>query len=97
MVYVDSMRTKFGRMVMCHMLADKSDELLTMAARIGVHRKWLQKAGTAEEHFDVCLSKRKLAIANGAVEINSRRIVGIIQNKRGAHMFTDAGVSRKHL
>lgn len=77
MVFVDDMCADFGQMKMCHMLADSSEELIEMADKIGVQRKWLQKAGTYYEHFDVCLSKRKLAIANGAREINSREMVWI--------------------
>lgn len=69
-VYVDDMRASFGRMKMCHMIADSTDELLAMADRIGVARKWLQKAGTAHEHFDIAMSKRALAIAAGAIEIS---------------------------
>ena len=42
-VYVDDMEAGFGRMVMCHMWADKLDELLDMADAIGVQRKWLQR------------------------------------------------------
>lgn len=48
-IYVDNMRANYGRMKMCHMVADSTDELLAMADRIGVARKWLQKAGTAHE------------------------------------------------
>lgn len=71
-VYVDDMRAPFGRMTMCHMVADTHDELVAMADRIGVARKWIQKAGEAEEHFDVCLSARAKAVAAGAVEIRWR-------------------------
>lgn len=73
-VYVDDMRAGFGRMVMCHMIADKPYELLAMANVIGVQHKWLQKPGTANEHFDICLSKRKLAVLNGAIEISQREL-----------------------
>ena len=56
-VYVDDMyRTEMGRfrhMKMSHMIADSTDELLAMADQIGLKRNWLQKAGTADEHFDI--------------------------------------------
>lgn len=67
-VYVDEVRHRFGRMVMCHMWADSTGELLEMADRIGVARKWLQKPPKASwMHFDISLTKKELAIAHGAV------------------------------
>lgn len=81
-VYVDDMRALFGRMVMCHMLADTTAELLTMADRIGVQRKWLQHAGTPKEHFDIALSKRALAVAAGAVEVGKAGVMAIVRRKR---------------
>jgi hypothetical protein len=71
-VYVDQPIHPFGRMVMCHMMADTTEELLSMADRIGVQRKWIQKAGTPREHFDVCMSKRRLAVEHGAVEMTPK-------------------------
>ena len=69
-VYVDDMRAKFGRMVMCHMIADTDEELHAMAARIGVDRRWWQSpAKTSGSHYDIALSKRALAVEFGAVEI----------------------------
>ena len=65
-VYVDDMRAPFGRMILCHMIADTPDELHAMAARIGVRRKWCQYEGTAKEHYDICLAKRKTAVKAGA-------------------------------
>lgn len=73
-VYVDDMEARFGRYVMCHMIADSTAELLAMADRIGVARRWLQDAGTYREHLDVAKSKRRLAIAVGAVEITQREL-----------------------
>ena len=73
-VYVDNARLPFGRMKMCHMIADTTEELLAMVDKIGVQRKWIQKAGTYEEHFDVSLVKRGLAVMSGAVEITQHEI-----------------------
>lgn len=68
------MRASFGRLVMCHMIADTSEELHAMADRIGVARKWVQDAGSFREHYDICLSKRALAVAAGAREITRREL-----------------------
>lgn len=77
-VYVDDMRAPFGRMKMCHMIADSTSELLAMADKIGVARKWIQAAGTSREHFDISLSKRALAVAAGAKEITQRELGQIL-------------------
>jgi len=72
-VYVDDMRAPFGRMVMCHMVADTLDELHAMADRIGVARRWYQgPPKTRHPHYDIALSKRALAVAAGAQEIRWR-------------------------
>ncbi len=81
-VYVDDMQAPFGRMKMCHMIADTTDELLAMADRIGVDRKWIQKTGTNNEHFDIAMSKRKLAVAAGAVEVTRLELGRILRNRR---------------
>lgn len=81
-VYVDDMRAPFGRMIMCHMIADSRDELLAMADLIGVSRRWLQKAGTIYEHFDISRAKRNLAVRAGAVEITKRDLVKLCLARR---------------
>lgn len=68
-IYVDDMYARFRRMKMCHMIADSQEELLEMADTIGVARQWIQDEGTYQEHFDVCMSARRQAVAAGAVEI----------------------------
>ena len=73
-VFVDDMRASFGGMTMCHMIADSREELDAMADRIGVQRKWIQKPGTYAEHYDICLSKRRLAVKAGAVEITLKEL-----------------------
>lgn len=81
-VYVDNMRAPYGRMIMCHMVADTDEELHAMAEKIGVARKWHQKAGTVHSHYDIALSKRALAVENGAKEITMRELALLIRAKR---------------
>jgi len=71
-VYVDDMAYPFGRMIMFHMVADTTEELLEMVDKIGVQRKWIQHGGTWKEHFDISKEKRALAVKYGAVEITWR-------------------------
>jgi len=68
-VYVDDMYKhalgRYGRIKMSHMIADTSEELHAMAARIGVQKRWYQG-----DHYDIALSKRALAVEAGAVEVS---------------------------
>jgi len=73
-VYIDDMFAVVGQMQMCHMIADSPAELRSMAARIGVSLQWIQAEGTYREHFDVCRSKRALAIKFGAIETSQKEI-----------------------
>ena len=79
-VYVDDMRAHFGRMIMCHMVADTEAELHAMADRIGVARRWHQG-----DHYDIALSKRELAVAAGAVELTRRELGRWLMEKRRQH------------
>jgi len=83
-VYVDDMDAKYGRMRMFHMLADSTEELLEMADKIGVARKWIQYAGTYKEHFDIAKGKRALAVENGAKEITWKEAGAMINARRKA-------------
>ena len=83
-VYVDDARLPFGRMLMCHMMADTTEELLAMADRIGVARKWIQFPGTYREHFDIALSKRALAVQAGAIEVEPHQLLALRNGKRAA-------------
>ncbi len=71
-VYVDDMQAPYGRLVMCHMIADTHRELIEMADRIDLARKWIQSAGRSGEHFDICKVKRALAVEAGALEVTMR-------------------------
>jgi hypothetical protein len=88
------MRANFGRMIMCHMIADTEAELHAMAARIGVARRWYQG-----DHYDIALSKRALAVAAGAREITwhqagvmtlRRRSGGVLGTPEEAQATIDA-------
>ena len=81
-VYVDKAQHRYGRMIMCHMVADSRPELLQMADKIGVARRHLQSANTYREHFDICKAKRAAAVEAGAIEVSSKELVRIIQKKR---------------
>ena len=78
-VYVDDPIWPFGRMMMCHMVADSRAELDAMADAIGVARKWIQYPGSNREHYDVCKSKRALAVARGAVEVSWDKLGEIVR------------------
>jgi hypothetical protein len=60
-------------MIMCHMVADTLAELHTMAEKLGV-RQWFQES-PAHPHYDISLSKRKEAVALGAIEITQREVI----------------------
>lgn len=79
-VYVDKGQIGYGRMKMCHMLADSVDELHAMAARIGIKRKWFQNHGTP--HYDICQAKKRLAIEAGAIECDRAKVVELIRKHR---------------
>lgn len=78
-VYVDDMRAPYGRMVLCHMVADSDDELHGMADAIGLPRKWFQG-----DHYDVCREKRALAVSLGAREITQREAGRMVAARRRA-------------
>lgn len=81
MVYVDNFNAGYGRMKMCHMIADTTEDLLNMCKSIGVQTKWLQHPGTANEHFDICLSKKVKALDFGAKEIGFRDYAKMVNNR----------------
>lgn len=74
-VYVDQARIPYRRMLMFHMVADTEAELHEMADRIGVARRWFQgDRALAVPHYDICQSKRSLALKAGATEVTRRQL-----------------------
>lgn len=88
MIYVDKSAHGFGRMVMCHMIADTPEELRAMAEKIGVAARWFQ-ASSSMPHFDVCKSKRAAALEAGAVELDRRAFVDAMKRIRGSWPVVD--------
>lgn len=80
-VYVDSARNPFGRMLMCHMVADGVDELFGKADRIGLARRHFQPVSFP--HFDLSQSYRLKAIRAGAVVVDRRELVEVMRRYRG--------------
>lgn len=78
MTYVGRRRYQMGRMLMSHMIADSLDELHEMAKRIGVDKKHFQdKPG--QPHYDICRSKKELAISFDAKLIDDREMIAILK------------------
>jgi Protein of unknown function (DUF4031) len=80
-VYVDDMflypMGQFRGMKMSHMIADTEAELHKMASQIGLDRSWFQG-----DHYDVCMSKRALAIRCGAQPVTLRELAKMARGKR---------------
>ncbi len=72
-VYVDNYNTPFRGFIMCHMISDNLEELHTMAKKIGLKFAWFQNKKGDIPHYDVSLSKKKEAIAAGAVELDLKK------------------------
>lgn len=85
---MDAATNSYGRMMMCHMLADTPDELHAMADRIGVARRWFQAPPKASFwHYDVCMSKRALAVSAGAIECDRNALVAALRRIRASGVF----------
>lgn len=64
-------------MRMSHMAADSDDELDAMADRLGLDRRWKHKGS----HYDLCKSKRLLAIKYGAKEVEPLFIARLVHKQ----------------
>lgn len=92
-VYVDSAENRYGRMKMCHMLADSEEELHLMAMQIGVLFKWLQRSRDGVVHYDICKSKRALAVEAGAIAVGRSEIVALMRRQRKGKRTNDSDKS----
>jgi hypothetical protein len=63
-IYVDDAYLKHRKSIFCHLVGDDPKELHDMAVRITLPRRLFKG-----DHYEVCLKRRPLAVAAGAVEI----------------------------
>lgn len=87
-VYIDKAENRFGRMKMCHMVADSLIELHEMAKKIGMKSEWFQPISFP--HYDVCKEKRAKAISYGAIEVSNRELVEVMKRFRLKHSIPGA-------
>jgi hypothetical protein len=85
-----------------HMIADTEAELHEMAEKIGLQRRWFQDPRTNQTpryrpdsyaanawHYDVVQSKRRAAIALGAVPVNWLELPDLITNRMATGQCRD--------
>jgi hypothetical protein len=72
-VYADEIRL-YPSGEWCHLMADTDKELHAFAARLGLHRGWIDhhKGRVDVLHYDLRPAKRALAIQMGAVEVRAK-------------------------
>lgn len=76
-VYVDALLDHGWRLgPSCHLIGETEDELHRFAVRCGLHRRWFQAPpGASFPHYDLTESRRKIAVALGAVELDRKTFV----------------------
>lgn len=82
MICVDPAREgtwKYGKC--CHMYIDngKLEQLHGFAQSIGLARDWFQP--TPYPHYDLSEHLRKIAVKNGALEVDRRHIINLMKEK----------------
>ncbi len=89
MVYIDAIQTwpnvkgqaaRYGSR-WCHMTADTVEELHAFAKKIGMQRSWFQDK-PRHFHYDLVPSRRALAVAAGAVELDIRAYAEMVYARR---------------
>lgn len=78
-VYVDRKKMPYGRMLMCHLLADTLPELHAMADTIGLARRHFQAHTGKVPHYDLSQAYRAKAVKAGAVEIDPHRTALLVR------------------
>ncbi len=80
-VYVGPSLYPYGRMIMCHMVADTNDELHAMARKLEMRPIWFQSYAKYP-HYDLSKGKRATAVQLGAIEVDERKIIEVAKRSR---------------
>jgi hypothetical protein len=75
-VYVNKLRTRYGSLTLCHLLADTLPELHFMAERLGLGPELFQQDPIP--HYDLSLARREQAIAAGASVIDRQGLAEVM-------------------
>lgn len=95
-IWVDDMYKssmgRFRRMKMSHLIGSSEPELHEMVKRIGVARRWYQG-----DHYDICMSKRALAISYGAIPITMYELAAVRWCLERGKKFTSLQHAREQM
>ena len=64
----------------CHLIADSVEELIEFAVSIGLRPEWYQPRSSP--HFDLTADGRRVAVEQGAIELDSRAFVTKLRELR---------------
>jgi hypothetical protein len=97
-VYVDPVLAHGGSQTFpwtrsCHMYADTVEELHSLAKQIGLKRSWFQNKAHLP-HYDLVATKRKAAVAAGAVEHTREQMVQFMRARRAGEPF-ESGIPQQ--
>ena len=69
----------------CHYVSDTSlDELQAFARRLDLPRRGFQG-----DHYDICLTKRSIAVSAGALEVTYRQLGCMVANRKETGVLGD--------
>jgi len=88
-VYVDNAQIPWGRGRWSHMTADTIDELHMFAQKIGMRREWFQDKAH-HPHYDVTMSRRKIALEAGAISLDRKAYVYKVREIRKVREVREA-------
>lgn len=87
-IFVDNFFFEAKGKIWCHLFSDKLDaeELHQFAKKVGLKRQWCHvakcKLWEAELHYDVTEYMRERALKLGAVSVDTKKLVEVVQRKR---------------